>query len=130
MRQHVIIVAAEQSNHRLLSSIASEIRNVIVTRSRHLVRRWRGVGKAVDCLVLHMSSRIALEAVQQIRARDILVPIVIVTAAHQREVRSLALDLGVNDFIQEPIDHQESRARLSTILALRAAQRQAALQIQ
>ena len=47
------------------------------------------------------------------------VPVVMITAEIERQVRRTALDLGVSDFLTKPIDPYETRARLRTIVALR-----------
>jgi diguanylate cyclase (GGDEF)-like protein len=57
------------------------------------------------------------------------VPIVIITGAHEREVRYQALDAGANDFLQKPVDYREMLARLTTLLALGSAQKKLGLQI-
>lgn len=49
------------------------------------------------------------------------VPIVMVTAADQREVRRRALEAGATDFLAKPVDHIEFRARIGNLLALRQA---------
>ena len=47
------------------------------------------------------------------------VPIVMITAATDRGIRHRALDLGVTDFLNKPIDTHGMRARLTNLLALR-----------
>jgi len=47
------------------------------------------------------------------------VPIIMVTAADERQVRHKALDLGATDFIAKPVDPNEVKARLRNLLALR-----------
>jgi len=47
------------------------------------------------------------------------VPVIMITAAIERQVRRTALDLGVSDFLTKPIDPYETRARLKTLVALR-----------
>lgn len=47
------------------------------------------------------------------------IPIVMVTAVDEYDVRQKALKLGATDFIAKPIEPQETRARLTNLLALR-----------
>lgn len=63
------------------------------------------------------------EFVAQIRAMPAAraVPIVMITAATDREVLKRALDVGVTDFLTKPVDYSEIRARLTNLLALRRA---------
>ena len=61
------------------------------------------------------------EVCRRIRAdeRTAVLPVVMITAEIERQVRRTALDLGVSDFLTKPIDPYETRARLRTIVALR-----------
>jgi putative two-component system response regulator len=47
------------------------------------------------------------------------VPILMVTADHEKEVRYKALDLGATDFLTKPIDRVEFTSRVRNMLALR-----------
>lgn len=51
------------------------------------------------------------------------VPIMMISAAEEREVRYQALELGANDFLGKPIDGPEVKARTRNMLSLRRAQR-------
>ena len=50
------------------------------------------------------------------------VPVVMVTAAGQSEVRRRALEIGATDFIGKPVDSNEMKLRLRNLLQLRRAQ--------
>lgn len=50
------------------------------------------------------------------------VPVVMVTAAGQSEVRRRALETGATDFITKPVDSNEMKLRLRNLLQLRRAQ--------
>ena len=134
MTQHVVIVDDQELNLRLLRSIANEISDVIVHPflSSAEALAWCE-GKDVDCFVLdyHMPAPDGLAMVKILRGMEAfaMVPIVIVTAENEREVRYRAFDAGANDFVQKPVDYREMLARMTTLLALRAAQKRLALQI-
>jgi len=49
------------------------------------------------------------------------VPVLMVTASGDREVRDSALKTGVNDFLNKPFDFVELQARAANMLALRAS---------
>jgi DNA-binding response OmpR family regulator len=49
------------------------------------------------------------------------VPVLMVTASGDREVRDSALQAGVNDFLNKPFDFVELQARAANMLALRAS---------
>ncbi len=51
------------------------------------------------------------------------VPVLMVTANDEVDVRHRALESGANDFLTKPLDHVEFRARLRNMLALRAGQK-------
>ncbi len=54
------------------------------------------------------------------------VPVVMVTADTQSDVRHRALQLGAQDFLTKPVDKVELIARMSNLLALRKSQQQLA----
>jgi putative two-component system response regulator len=58
---------------------------------------------------------------QEPRTRE--VPIMMISAAEDREVRYQALELGANDFLGKPIDAPEVKVRTRNMLTLRRAQR-------
>lgn len=62
---------------------------------------------------------------QKLRAMDGMaeVPVVMVTADHESEVRHRALEAGANDFLTKPIDKTEFMARMKNTLALRRSER-------
>jgi response regulator RpfG family c-di-GMP phosphodiesterase len=53
-------------------------------------------------------------------------PLLMVTAADDRELKHRALSLGINDFLNKPFDQIELTARAKNMLALRASQRKLA----
>ncbi|BBE50308.1 Cyclic di-GMP phosphodiesterase response regulator RpfG [Ferriphaselus amnicola] len=54
------------------------------------------------------------------------VPVLMVTADHEAEVRYRALDAGANDFLTKPVDRIEFLARAKNMLALRTSHKQLA----
>ena len=65
---------------------------------------------------------------ERFRARPGLgdVPVIMVTADGEREVRHRALEAGAHDFLNKPIDKTEFLARVKNALALRRGQKQLA----
>lgn len=53
------------------------------------------------------------------------IPIIVVTAAAQRDIRRKALDAGAIDFLRKPVDREEVGIRVRNMLALREGQRSA-----
>lgn len=74
----------------------------------------------VDFLMPGMNG---LEFVKEFRrlpgSADVL--ILMVTASTERRIRQQALDLGITDFLNKPIDPSEFKARLKNLVALRQA---------
>lgn len=50
------------------------------------------------------------------------VPVIMITAYDEQEIRYEALDAGASDFLSKPIDHYECRARCTNLLNLRKSQ--------
>jgi putative two-component system response regulator len=51
------------------------------------------------------------------------IPVLMVTADNDRELRHRALEMGINDFLTKPVDAVELTARMRNMLALRASQK-------
>lgn len=134
MSQHVVIVDDDELTLKLFAEVASQIEGVVVhafASSREAIDWYHG--KQVDCFVFdyHMPEPNGLQMIRLVRALPeyALVPIVIATGAHEREIRYQALDAGANDFLQKPVDYREMLARLTTLLALHKAQSRLEMQI-
>jgi DNA-binding response OmpR family regulator len=131
---HVVIVDDNDLSLKLLSSLASEIPQVIahpfLSSSEALA--WSRE-QHVDCFILdyQMPSPDGIEMISLLReiTAFAIVPIVIVTGEGEREVRYRALDAGANDFLQKPIDRRELIARITTLLSLQDAHERLALRI-
>ena len=134
MSQHVVIVDDNDHSLKLLCNIAGEIRDVIVHpfQSSNEALAWCH-GQDVDCFVFdqNMPPPNGVQMTWAIRNVEAfaLVPIIIVTGETERKIRYSALDAGANDYILKPVDYRELVARLTTLLALQAAQKQNKMQI-
>jgi putative two-component system response regulator len=73
----------------------------------------------LDVMMPRMSG---LEVLKSVRARERFahLPVLILTALDDREVKSQALDLGATDFLAKPIDATEFLPRVRNALALKA----------
>ena len=74
----------------------------------------------VDYMMPGMDGLAFIRALRASRNRDDL-PILMVTASHERNVRYEALDCGASDFLTKPIDGREFEARVRNMLKLREA---------
>jgi diguanylate cyclase (GGDEF)-like protein len=132
--QHVVIVDDDDLTLKLFTAIAEEISDVVVhafSSSIEAIDWYHGKDVDLFCFDFNMPPPNGMQMIALVRALPefALVPIVIVTGAHEREVRYQALDLGANDFLQKPVDRREMLARFTTLLALRKAQKRLAMQV-
>lgn len=72
----------------------------------------------VDYMMPDLNGIEFIDAVRQFHPADV-VPILMVTAAHEKEIRYQSLTAGANDFLTKPIDRHEFDPRVRTMLALR-----------
>ena len=81
----------------------------------------------VDCFIVdfRMPEPDGIEVTRILRARASTqhTPIVMVTGERDRESRYAALDAGVNDFVEKPVDPREFVARVATFLSLHDARK-------
>jgi diguanylate cyclase (GGDEF)-like protein len=133
--QHVVIVDDDRLNLDLETEIVDSLRDTVAHPflSSAEALSWCE-GRDIDCFILdhYMPSPDGIEMIRIIRriARFSLVPIVIVTGSHEREVRRRALRAGANDFIEKPVDYQEFVARISTLLALQDARKRLEMNVE
>jgi putative two-component system response regulator len=86
------------------------------------------LGLGVDLVLTdaHMPNLDGFDVARRIRetrsAQEL--PIVMVTSLDAREDRLRAYEVGINDFINKPVDHTELRLRLKWLLELKSAQDQ------
>jgi putative two-component system response regulator len=66
-----------------------------------------------------------LEFIRRFRERgeNADIPVLMITADHEKETRYAALETGANDFLTKPIDNAEFRARLRNMTSLRRSQK-------
>src|SRR5690606_25228904 len=75
----------------------------------------------VDYVMPDMNGVQFIQAVRAIPGYA-LVPIVMITASDQRQVKMDAITSGANDFVSNPLDPLELKARLRNLAALRQHQ--------
>ena len=86
------------------------------------------VGLGVDLVLTdgHMPGMDGFDVARRIRQtkRSDELPIVMVTSLEARQDRLRAYEVGINDFINKPVDHTELKLRLRWLLELKTAQDQ------
>jgi diguanylate cyclase (GGDEF)-like protein len=126
--QHIILVDDSQLNLRTHTLLLSRLENVAVhgfSSSREALE-WLKYYEA-DCFIIdfHMPAPNGIELARTLRKRPAtwLTPIIMVTSDRDRDVRYEALDAGVNDFVEKPVDPREFTSRVGTFLELHAARK-------
>lgn len=120
----IAIIDDTQINVTLMQAIVSRIDGcepVCFTDSAAALQ-WC-LGNEIDLVIVDymMPAPDGIEFIRRFRAAPAKaeVPVLMVTADHEKEVRYRALDTGANDFLTKPIDRIEFTARVRNMLAIR-----------
>lgn len=85
------------------------------------------MNNAVDLIIVDymMPAPDGLEFIRRFRepAANKDIPVLMITADHEKETRYAALEVGAHDFLTKPIDTPEFRARLRNMMSLRRSQK-------
>ncbi|WP_301102385.1 HD domain-containing phosphohydrolase [Propionivibrio sp.] len=125
----VLIIDDEFTSRVILKKIVLGIQRDIIVESFAdpvAAMEWLSVNLPDLVIVDYMMTKMSgLEVVQHIRKIDRLkdVPIVVVTANEDRDIRYKTLEQGATDFILKPIDPYECHSRCRNLLSLRRHQR-------
>lgn len=128
---NVLIVDDDQINLTLFSYLLEAIQDVTPIASSDPIEalEWCKTHEPDLVLVDYMMPVMdGLEFLQSFRALPgkNVIPVIMITADVQTEVRHKSLQLGANDFLTKPVNKIELRARVTNMLALRKAQLQLA----
>jgi diguanylate cyclase (GGDEF)-like protein len=126
--QHVALVDDSKLNLRTHALILARLPNVATHRFTCSAEAFAwSIDNDVDCFIVdfRMPAHNGIELTRMLRQQPAtqLTPIIMVTGNHEREVRYAALDAGVNDFVEKPVDPREFLARVGTLLALQDARK-------
>jgi two-component system response regulator RpfG len=125
----VVIIDDEFTSRVILEKIVLSIQKNVVAKSfAEAVTALAWIKENTPDLIIVdylMSGLSGLEALQQMRLIYSLegVPIVVVTASEERNIKYQALESGATDFITKPIDPYECRVRCRNMLNLRLQQK-------
>lgn len=128
---NVLIIDDDKTNLALFSHLLDALPNVSSIEASDPVEAldWCREHEAdlvlVDYMMPKMDGLQFLAAFRTLPKRA-MVPVIMVTADIQTDVRHRALQLSANDFLTKPVDKIELCARVSNMLALRKAQQQLA----
>jgi diguanylate cyclase (GGDEF)-like protein len=129
--QRIVIVDDSAFNRRLLESLVAELAGVEVIsfgRSAEALERAPELNASLFIVDYRMPAPDGMAMLAALRAdpQTSLTPVVMITAAEEREVCYAALEHGASDFLVRPIDPREFTRRIGNLLALEAARSDAA----
>ena len=75
----------------------------------------------LDLMMPHVSGLKILETVREM-ARFSCLPVIVITAAEDREMKTKSLELGANDFLSKPVDAEDLILRVRNALKLKSYQ--------
>jgi response regulator RpfG family c-di-GMP phosphodiesterase len=130
MRQNVLVIDDQTSNALLVAEILSDISTDIdvVTFARPLEAMRYAAQNPLDLVItdFSMPELDGLGVIRELKRMEhhFDLPIVVVTALDDMNVRYAALDAGAADFLTRPINHRECQSRCRNLLKMRLFQRQ------
>src|SRR5215469_9328123 len=127
MRQTVVIVDDRATNLKILERLAQSLDQVDVRIFDHPQRALDDAARSPPDLVLTDFNMPDLDGATFIRRfREVPgcgdVPVIVVTAYEDRDLRYKALEAGATDYLLSPVDHHEFRVRSRNLLTLRRQQ--------
>ena len=130
MGQRIVIVDDSALNRRMLESLVAELDCVEVLsfgRSAEALERSPTLEASLFIVDYRMPVPDGMALLSALRADEAtrLTPVVMITAAEEREVCYAALERGASDFLVRPIDPREFTRRIGNLLALEAARHEA-----
>jgi putative two-component system response regulator len=123
----VMIVDDESINIEIVKAYLEEegFENLIATtRASHAIDMIREHRPDIVLLDIKMAEISGLELLRRMR-RDqemTIIPVIVLTAANDPEVKLQGLRLGASDFLAKPVDPSELTLRLENVLAVKAYQ--------
>jgi len=132
MRQNVLVVDDQTSNLLLVAEILSGISSNIdvLTFSQPMEALRYAADHPLDLVVTDysMPGLDGIGVIRQLQRMDHLIdlPIVMVTAIDDMDLRYAALDAGAADFLARPINSRECQARCRNLLKMRSLQNEKA----
>ena len=126
-RQTVAIVDDRITNLKILERLAASLDRVEVKTFDHPARALEAAEPAPPDLVITDFKMPDIDGAEFIRRFRQLssctdVPVMVITAYEDRDLRYQALEAGATDFLLSPVDHHEFRVRSRNLLTLRRQQ--------
>lgn len=122
----VVIIDDTQINVTLMQALVAKIEDCspICFNESQKALDWC-IANEADLIIVDymMPAPNGIDFIQALRATPgkSEVPVLMVTADHEKEVRYRALDAGATDFLTKPLDRIEFRSRVKNMLAIRTS---------
>jgi diguanylate cyclase (GGDEF)-like protein len=127
--QRIVIVDDAALNRRVMESLVARLPDVEVqsfSSSADALKQAPHLAASLFIIDYQMPAPDGMALLSSLRAdeRTSRTPIVMVTAAEERDVCYAALERGASDFLVRPIDPREFTRRIGNLLALEAARQE------
>ncbi|OGD18805.1 MAG: two-component system response regulator [Candidatus Aminicenantes bacterium RBG_16_63_16] len=123
-RSRILVVDDEDRNRRLMEAMISPLGHEVILASDGEEGLAKAVSESPDLILLDvmMPKLNGFEVAQRLKEnwQTKTIPIVIVTALREVEDRVRALEAGADDFLSKPVDKIELRARITSLLKVKA----------
>jgi putative two-component system response regulator len=123
-KQVILIVDDQPPNIELLEAYLVPEGYEIITAVNGKKALGKLSGNQIDLILLDvmMPDMDGFEVTRRIRqdATHRLIPIIMVTALHEKEARIKGIEVGCDDFISKPVDKMELLARVRSLLKVKA----------
>ncbi|NOZ02877.1 MAG: response regulator [Deltaproteobacteria bacterium] len=123
-RKRILIVDDEEVNRRILMAALAPLGHEVVTASNGLeaMREVRDNPPDVILLDVIMPEMDGYEVVRNLKGKDEFrfIPIVMVSGLKDEKARVTAFEAGVDDFLIKPVGRTEIKARVGSLLKVKA----------
>ncbi len=123
-RARILVVDDEDLNLRLMEALLAPLGyDVILARDgEEALQKTRGAAPDLILLDAMMPKLDGFEVTRRLKEEEDtrIIPIVMVTALQEVQARVMALEMGADDFLTKPVDKTELRARVQSLLKVKA----------
>ncbi|NWF91671.1 MAG: two-component system response regulator [Syntrophaceae bacterium] len=123
-RAKILVVDDEDRNLRLMTLLLTSFGYEVATASngREALEKVRESPPDMILLDIMMPQMDGFEVARELKREDEtrIIPVVMVTALNEVEDRVKALEAGADDFLSKPVDKSELRARVQSLLKVKA----------